>query len=137
MKMQTVTLNVPDMLYHRLQERAAQKQHSLEAEVLHVLIGAVPVADELPPDLTAALSPLRVLDDAALWQAASARLPAEVAAELEDLHLKQQRERLTDADRESLAGLVRQYERNMLVRAQAAVLLKERGHDVSPLVGPG
>ena len=32
-------------------------------------------------------------------------------------------------------GLVRQYERAMLVRAQATVLLKQRGHDVSELAG--
>jgi hypothetical protein len=50
---------------------------------------------------------------------------------MEDLHLKRQREGLTDAEAKTLDGLVRQYERTMLVRAQAAALLKARGHDVS------
>jgi len=36
-----------------------------------------------------------------------------------------------------LAALVRHYERTMLVRAQAAALLKQRGHDVRDLVVSG
>jgi hypothetical protein len=52
---------------------------------------------------------------------------------MENLHLKRQREGLTEVEAQSLVGLVRQYERAMLVRAQATVLLKQRGHDVSEL----
>jgi hypothetical protein len=57
-----------------------------------------------------------------------------VAAELEALHLKRQREGLTESETETLARLVRQYERAMLVRAQAAALLKQRGYDVAELI---
>ncbi len=39
------------------------------------------------------------------------------------------------AEAETLARLVRQYERYMLVRAEAAAILRERGHDVTPLLG--
>jgi len=91
------------------------------------------VADELPADLNEAISPLTLLDDQALWRAARSHLPAEAAAQMENLHLKRQREGLTEAEVQMLAGLVRQYERMMLVRAQAAALLKQRGHDVSEL----
>lgn len=133
LNMQTVTLGVPDVLYAQLKQRAEQTQRSLEAEVLDVLIGAVPVGGELPADLAVALSSLALLDDEALRQAATARLPAEVAAELESLHGKQQREGLTLSEAQTLVVLVRQYERNMLVRAQAAAILQQRGHDVSSL----
>ena len=64
----------------------------------------------------------------------SSRLPSEVSRELETLHHKQQRKGLTDAEAQTLAALIRQYERLMLVRAQAAVLLKQRGHDVAGLI---
>jgi plasmid stability protein len=137
MTLQTVTLNVPDVLYTRLKQRAEQANRTVEAELLEVLATAVPAADELPADLQEAISPLALLDDESLWRAARSRLAAEVAAELENLHLKQQRESLTETEAETLAGLVRQYERAMLVRAQAAALLKQRGHDVSSLVAPG
>jgi len=134
MTMQIVTVQVPEVLFTRLKQRAEQTNRTLEAEVLDVLITAVPVATELPPDLEPALSPLAVLDDEALRQAARRCLPAAITDALEELHLKQQREGLTALERQSLADLVRQYERNMLVRAQAAALLKQRGHDISRLV---
>jgi hypothetical protein len=74
------------------------------------------------------------LDDAALWQAAREKLSAETSARLEQMHLKQRKEGLSELETHEVADLVRQYERTMLVRARAAVLLKHRGHDVSKLV---
>jgi hypothetical protein len=106
----------------------------VEAELLEVVATAVPIEDELPPDLAEAVASLTLLDDQALWQAARSRLTATASAQMEALHLKRQREGLTEAEAQTLAGLVRQYERAMLVRAQAAMLLKQRGYDVSELV---
>jgi len=134
MTFHTVTLHVPDALYDRLKQRAAHARRSVEEELLDVLAAAVPVTRELPADLTDALSPLALLDDDALWRAARSHLAAQSAAGLEALHLKRQRKGLTAVEAEKAASLVRQYERAMLVRAQAAVLLKERGYDVSELV---
>jgi len=133
MAIQPVTLNLPRALYNRLKHRAEQANRTVEAELLEVVATAVPVADELPTDLAEAISPLALLDDEALWRAARNHLPAEVAAQLEELHLKRQREGLTEAETQTLAGLVRQYERVMLIRAQAAMLLKQRGYEVSEL----
>jgi plasmid stability protein len=132
-----LTLHVPETLFTRLKERADQAHRSVEAETLDVLATAVPLAEALPADLAEALEPLGLLDDAALWEAARHRLTPEVAAQIDQLHLKQQREGLTEAERQTLAALVRQYEQTMLVRAQAAALLKQRGHDVRDLVVPG
>ena len=134
MTVQSVTLNVPSALYDRLERRAAQTHRTVEDVLLDVLATAVPLADDLPPDLAEALSPLALLDEAALWRAARSHLSAEAAAELEALHLKRQREGLTDIETQTLARLVRQYERAMLVRAQAAALLKQRGYDVAELI---
>jgi plasmid stability protein len=136
MTVQTVTLNIPQALYHRLKERAERSNRTVEDETLNLLAAAVPVADELPPDLEGAISPLAVLDDEALWRAARGRLAGDAAEQLEELHLKKQREGLTEAESQALAGLVRQYERAMLVRAQAAALLRGRGHDISGLLTP-
>ena len=133
MTIQSVTLNLPGHLYNRLKRRAEQAHRTVEAELLEVVASAVPVADELPAELNEAISPLALLDDEALWRAARSHLPAEAAAQMENLHLKRQREGLIEAEAQTLAGLVRQYERTMLVRAQAAALLKQRGHDVSEL----
>lgn len=91
-----------------------------------MLATAVPIGDELPANLAEAISPLTVLEDAALWRAAQSRLPAAEAEQLADLHLKRQREGLTETESQTVAALVQQYERAMLVRAQAIALLKQR-----------
>ena len=133
MAIQPVTLNLPSALYNRLKRRADQTHRTVEAELLEVVATAVPVTDEIPADLEEAISPLSLLDDDALWQAARSHLPQEAADQLESLHLKRQREGLAETESQTLAGLVRQYERAMLVRSQSAALLKQRGHDVSNL----
>src|SRR5436309_10341393 len=74
MTVQRVTLNVPRALYDRLERRAAQTHRTVEDVLLDVLATAVPLADELPRDLAEALSPLALLDDAALWRAARSHL---------------------------------------------------------------
>ena len=134
MAVQAVTLHLPSPLYEQLKRRAEQTQRSVEAELLEVVAAAVPVADDLPADLAQVISPLALLDDEALWRAARSHLPAEAVAQMEQMHLKRQREGLTGSEAETLAGLLRHYERAMLVRAQAAALLKERGYDVAELL---
>ncbi len=131
MSVQSITLNLPTALYTRLKRRAEQSRRTIEAELLEVVAAAIPVADELPADLSEAISPLALLDDEALWRAARSRLAPEATTQIESLHLKRQREGLSETEAQTLAGLMRQYERAMLVRAQAAALLKARGFDVS------
>lgn len=133
MTTQDITISVPDLLYRKLQARAEQTQRSVEAEALDALVALVPTVDELPADVEASLAQLALLDDAALWGAARTTFPTEAARHLENLHLKRQREGLTDSETETATALLHQYERAMLVRAQAAALLKQRGHDVSSL----
>jgi hypothetical protein len=90
--------------------------------------------DELPGELRLELAGLEYLDDEALWQAARSRLAVVMCRRTEKLHRKRQREGLMGAEAQALAELVRQYERAMLIRARAAALLKQRGHDVSVLI---
>jgi hypothetical protein len=98
-----------------------------------VITAAVETSGELPHDLAEALAPMALLDDQALWRAARSHLDAETASELETLNMKQQREGLLESEDQRRRPLLRRYERAMLVRAQAAALLKERGHDVAEL----
>ncbi len=134
MAVQTIMLDVPDDLYARLKRRAERTHRSIESEVLEVVAAAVPPSEDLPADLAEAVSALAVLDDAALWSAARSHLDPAAAAEMERLHIKRQRVGLSEAESQTLATLVREYERFMLLRANAAALLRERGHDVAPLL---
>jgi hypothetical protein len=106
---------------------------TLEAELLEVLTTAVPADESLPHSLSEDLARLDEMSDTDLWQAARSRLLENEAAQLEVLHLKRQHEGLSESEGHTLAELVGQYERSMLIRARAAALLKQRGHNVSGL----
>ncbi len=131
MTTQMVTLDLPEPIYLRLRERAAQMRRTIEEEARETLVSAVSEQDALPDDLEAAIAPMTLLTDAELWQAGRVQLPDDVVAQIEALHFKRQNQGLTDDEAATAAALVRQYERAMLIRAQAAALLKQRGHDMA------
>lgn len=134
MTIHPITLNVPDSLYRRLKERAQETKRSVEDELMDVLVTAVPPDEELPYDLAEAVAALSPLDDTVLWDIARSRLSPEISAELESLNWKQQAEGLSSDEKNRQEALIRQYEKTMLTRARAAVLLKERGYNISELM---
>lgn len=136
MPAQAVTLHLPGSLYDRFMERAKRARRSLEAELLRVVEAAGSESEELPPNLERAVRELGELDDEALWRVARDHLPRDTACELEALNQKQQREGLTAAEEETLTRLAEAYDRFLLLRAEAAGLLQERGHDISSLASP-
>jgi hypothetical protein len=131
MSVQTVTLNVPDMVYQQIR-RAAEKMHRPVNDLLvEAVIAAAPVANDAPLDLRSALAQMAFLNDAALWQAARATMTPTQRTRLEALHEKQQREGLSAAERSEDQALLSLYRETILLRAQAAMLLKQRGYDIS------
>ena len=136
MSVHPITVSLPKSIYNRLRKRAKKSRRSLEMELLDVVAAAIPASEELPDLLAAAVADLELLDDDALWRAARTRLDSEQSAQMEALHIKRQSEGLSAVEEQTLSGLVFRYERSMLVRAQAAALLKARGHDVSSLLLP-
>jgi plasmid stability protein len=134
MSIRTLTLSLPDALYSQLKQRAEHAYRTTEEEAVDVLASAIPVAERRPADLAETVAALFLLDDEALWRAARNRLGAEVSAQIEELHLKRQREGLSEVEDQGLSSLMRQYERVLLVRAHAAALLKQRGQDMSELL---
>jgi hypothetical protein len=128
-----VTLRLPGPLYAHFQSRARQTRRTLEAE----LLDAVAVAadeEQLPQDVARAVADLRLLSTEELWMVARNRLSERTRSALEALNLKQQREALTPAEQERLEQLVLEYDCAVLLRAEAARLLKERGQNVSELL---
>lgn len=131
MSVQTVTLNVPDTVYQQI-KRAAEKMHRPVNDVLvEAVIAAAPVAHDAAPDLKSALAQMAFLNDAALWQAARATMPPTQRTRLEALHDKQQRDGLSAAERIEEQAMLSLYRETVLMRAQAAMLLKQRGYDIS------
>lgn len=135
MPVQAVTVNLPGPLYERLARRATKTHRTIEAELVDAVATLPDEPDELPADLAEAISALHLLDDEELWRAARQSLAPEKAADIEELHLKRQKDGLSASEIESLATLMKEYTRIMLVRSRSAALLKQRGHDVSELLG--
>ena len=126
-----VTLSLPGPLYRRVEQRALEAHRSVEAEIVETVAAAV-APEELSPDLVEAMEGLAVLDDDALWRAARLRVPEEVSDRVQDLHWKRQSTGLEAGEEQELSRLLRVYEKTMLVRAQSAKLLQERGYEVRP-----
>ncbi len=134
MTAQAVTLQIPGPLYEHFRKQADKARRTVEALLLDAVAHTAPETEELPPDLFESLAQLDALEDETLWQLARSHLPREQSAELEALHCKRQSEGLTAQESARTAYLVGQYERSMVLRAHAARVLNERGHDVSSLL---
>jgi hypothetical protein len=132
-----VTVTVPPALYDHLQRRAVQRQRSLEEELLLTLADAVPTDTDTPAELALLLASLPTLDEPTLWQLAQARVDATDAARLADLGDKRQRIGLTADEEREAEELVQRHDRVLMLRAEAAAMLKRRGHDVSRLAPDG
>ena len=133
MSTQAITLQLPIPVYEQIKSRARRTRQTVETEVLNLVTTAVE-EESLPDDIAAAVESLDLLDDDALWRAARNTLAPEKQEQLEALNFKQQSEGLTRSESDVHATLLHAYDRAVLVRARAAELLVERGHDVAELL---
>ena len=87
----------------------------------------------VPVDLREELRALQTLDDDALWVIARSKLPPAEQAHLEVLLARSSAGMLTEAEREELIHLGKETDRLNLRKAQAYVLLYERGFPLPSL----
>ena len=125
MALQTVTIQLPDRIYRDVAKRARHMHRSVAEEVVAVVSEALPTINDLPGELAEELDQLALMNDTELWQAE--------ATQMQTLVWKQQRDGLTTREQNKAENLLQRYNRTMLVRAKAAVLLKERGFDITSL----
>ena len=133
MTVQTVTLDLPELLYQQVARRAQQMKRSVEDELVAAVANVFPTLDSLSADVENDLTQLEFLTDDELWQAAHSALDSVENGRMQTLVLKQQSEGLTAAERQQAENLLTHFDRTMLIRAKAGVLLKRRGHDISSL----
>ena len=134
MSAHTITLELPASLYDYFKERAQKTRRSLEAEILDVVAAATPTSESLSAELEEAVARLETVGEDELWRIARSRLTSTESSRLEELNLRQHEGGLGDAERQEIAGLLRKYEETILLRAEAARHLAERGHDISQLL---
>jgi hypothetical protein len=131
MAVQPITLNLPETVYEQIRRAAGAAQRPVDEVLTEAVMAVAPVVDSAPEELRTALAHMAYLNDAALWQAARATMPTEQRERLEALHHRQQRQSLTAEEQAEERALLTLYRETLLLRAQAAVLLKQRGYDVS------
>src|SRR5690606_11111966 len=114
--------------------KSSQTRRSLANEAVIAVAESLPGDEHLSRSLAQELSQLRWLTDSELWQAACLTATAEESEQMQILLEKQQRQALTPSEQEQAQQPSYFFNRIMLVRAEAAVLLKTRGHDISRLL---
>jgi hypothetical protein len=131
MTTQSVTLYLPDSIYQRVQQIAQALQRPVEELLMDAVATGLPLLDDLPPDLVDDMAALPLLNDAGLWRVARSSLSDASQERLDALLDKKSQDELTDNDQQDLDQLLSEYERVVLIRAQAALLLKQRKYDIS------
>jgi hypothetical protein len=130
MAQETVTLQVPEQLLIRLQQAAEATRRPLDDVMLHSLeIGSPPRWDDAPAEFQADLAALDRMDDEALWQIAGYRM---TEADLERYQYLLDRNADESISADELTRMRREHDSFMLQKAQAAALLRWRGHQVPP-----
>lgn len=133
MALQTLTLRLPDSIYQRLVDLAQKSDRPLEEETVSLLNSALMTDAELVADISDRLNQLSLLTDEELWSAATSQSSEDDNDLMQELLEKQQRQGLTPEESEQVQMLSNHFNRIMMVRAKSAVLLAERGNDVSKL----
>jgi hypothetical protein len=129
----SVTLQLPEHVYVRLQHIAQATQQSFDAVVLRAIqVGAPPSWEDAPAAFQADLAALDRLDDDTLWHVARRRQTAADMVRYQELLEKNANDTLSDAERAELTQLRTAADRFMLRKVQAAALLRWRGHHIPP-----
>jgi hypothetical protein len=133
MTTRTITLQLPESLYIRLQQTARATRRSLDDVLVHaVQVGSPPKWDDAPAEFQADLAALDRLDDEVLWRIARSRETEADMERYQELLDKNANGTLAVEERGELARLRVESDRFMLCKAHAAALLRWRGYQVPP-----
>jgi hypothetical protein len=134
MATETMTIQVPELLYRRLERLAALTHRPLESLVVQTLSTSIPpLPDDLPSPARDALTALEGLSDDALWQVMRGMFPDDHYEQLVVLREKHRTGTLLPDEQATLDRLVQEADLLALRKAYAAVLLKWRGHRLPSL----
>lgn len=127
---QTLTLHLPDSVYKRLVDLAQQSSRPLEEETVSLIHSAL-MDVKLEASLSDRLNQLALLTDEELWNAAQTQASEDDNNLMQDLLDKQQRQHLGSEEVEQIQQLSKHFNDIMMLRAKSAVLLAQRGYDIS------
>jgi adenylate cyclase len=127
---ETVTLQVPGQLYARARQTAGNQQ-ALEQLLVSAMVSGLSLLDDLPDEMVMDMATLALLNDRALWRVARQTMPEEHYERMDELLALKSQNLLSAVQQQELDTYLAEYDRIVLQRAHAAVLLKQRDYDLS------
>jgi len=132
--MQTVTVELSEQMYRRLQRAAEIAGKPIDEMAAQSLQESLPpLLDVIPPPFRADLQAMERLSDDELWQISRSQVEANDRRRWRRLMNKSHRSILTDRERQALVELRAAIDKVMFRKAYAYLLLKWRGHRVPTL----
>lgn len=125
----SITLSLPEDVSIRARSIAKETNQTVEQVLLDYLMNLSEPLPTLPPDIQEELDALRRLSDDTLWTIARDQLAENVQKRAHDLMQKNNQGSLTQQEQDELDQLVEKADRLMLRKAEAASILRQRGHD--------
>ncbi len=130
MSQPTIELQIPVEIYERAREIAGDSNRSVESVLLDglaLLFGALPDV-RISPDL------LKDYSDEQLWTVVYHRLARPQDARLRELIALGKRGQITDEGKTEMEGLIALVDHQMLLRSEALLMLKQRGHNAKEVL---
>jgi len=126
-----VTVNLPGSLVNEIETTARQQQRTVSAIVREMVLQGWSTLPALPDEVEAELAAFTDLSDDVLWLLARSTLTKDEQEKLAELNRQSKQFPLTEEEEARREILLNAYNRVMVRRAQAALLLKARGYDLS------
>ena len=124
----SIILNLPEDISVRAHQIADTTSQPVEQVLLNHLKSLSAPLPALPLDEQAELDALQHLSDDALWTIAAEQMPDSAQSRMQNLMDRNSRGPITDEEYHELEALVERGNRLMVRKAEAAVLLNQRGH---------
>ena len=127
----SITFELPPATYEQLRRTASRQNRPVAEVVKEIVLREIPDLPSLPADVEAELASFSQLSNDVLWLVARSTLTRQQQEDLAKLNDQAQRRPLTANEQSQRNELITAYDRALVRRAQAALVLKQRGYDLS------
>ncbi|HRJ43485.1 MAG: hypothetical protein KJZ86_04035 [Caldilineaceae bacterium] len=129
MSEQTIAVEIPQTLYHRLLHLAEITQRPISTLVVQAIDQNVPpLLEKMPSAMQKELADLELLPDDRLWAVARSRVSADQQSRYAELMDKNRTDGLSGSENAEFESLYHSFDVHMLRKAFAAGLLRWRGY---------
>jgi hypothetical protein len=128
-----IVIDLPMFAYEHLQQLAALQQRDLSEIASDLILAELPALPPLPLEIEQELAAFTHLSNEVLTLLANSTLSPQELAQLAQLNEQAQMDKLSAAQEGRRQQLLDAYDRVLVRRAQAALLLRVRGQTQSPL----